>query len=500
MFRDPVRFLKDPDRYKSEVGLDQKKSEELGAEKENAQRKSRAGFNKRLLKDKQGVEQSFEEARARAGQYKLLEGTSMNFNQLQMSISLNQSSNMSFDSDRDTSIDISMSESASGFVQSSIGSKKPFGNDDFPTESSGRDLFQQFDGSFDAGLNQTAISHASSTINEIDVGRGGVMGKKQRDETINTKFAMKELSMMFSSPAFESESARRQNDDSNASRINGSIVHVGRADTSFGNVGDGLLLDNSICNANSEKLYYGKRPFGESSAADALKGRSEGRESRGAGFQIFQGDPTEEESKVEEESRAGSGFQIYEESQTFSPKRVVESSKANSKSSFAFQIYDEGDDDNDIETTESKLESGDTASIADAIALLDEKLEINDSNSSSSDEESFQKEPEKLSQSSFQFQIFNDENGKNDQEKSENKLESGDTASISDAIAMLDDKLEADDSGASSSDEESQNLSSPGDETATISLFNEIFQDKLDERGGSTSAANGAEKRQKPVR
>eukprot|EP00531_Pseudo-nitzschia_arenysensis_P021091 CAMPEP_0116138238 /NCGR_PEP_ID=MMETSP0329-20121206/12680_1 /TAXON_ID=697910 /ORGANISM="Pseudo-nitzschia arenysensis, Strain B593" /LENGTH=278 /DNA_ID=CAMNT_0003633217 /DNA_START=365 /DNA_END=1197 /DNA_ORIENTATION=+ len=278
---------------------------------------------------------------------------------------------------------------------------------------------------------------------------------------------MKELSMMFSSPAFETESARRQNDDSNASRINGSIAHVGRADTSFGNVGDGLLLDNSICNTNSERIYYEKRPFGESSAIDATKGRSDGKESGGGGFQIFEDDATGEESKVQEESRAGSGFQIYqEESQNASPKRVVESSKATSKSSFAFQIYDERDENNGYETAESKFETGDTASIADAIALLDEKLEINDSNSSSSDEESFRKESEQIAQSSFRFQIFNDESGKNDREKSKNKIESGDTASISDAIAMLDDKLGTVDSDSSSSDEECQNLASPGDETA----------------------------------
>lgn len=421
------------------------------------------------------MEQCFEEARAKAGGFKLMQGLSMNFNELQRSVNLNQSSNMSFDSDSEASIDISMSESAS----EPPGSKKPFGDNQFQTETRREKLFERFDGSFDAGLNQTAISHASSTINEIDVGCAGVLGKKEREETINTKFAMKELSMMFSSPACEAESGRRRNDDSNASRINESVVHVGQADTSFGNVGDGILLDNSICNSGSEQIHYEKRPFAERSTS---KGCREGGKSGGGGFVIFQEDPTVDESEVQNESRPGSGFQIFQEgTEDFSNKRLEESPKPTSKSSFAFQIY-EGDVDNSKETDQSKFENGDTASISVAIALLDEKLDINDSNSSSSDEGSHrmhsQSESKKIVQSGFPFQIYADSGGDDDQ----NSAGNGDTASISDAIAMLDDKLGTDDLNSSSSDEESQNLVNPEDETATMSLFNEIFQDQLDER------------------
>ena len=80
-------------------------------------------------------------------------------------------------------------------------------------------------------------------------------------ETINTKFAMKELSMMFSSPAVEIGSARRRQNYSNNSRIDESVAYMGKADASIGDVGDGILLDNSICNTASEKLCDEQTPF-----------------------------------------------------------------------------------------------------------------------------------------------------------------------------------------------------------------------------------------------
>ena len=489
--------------------MDHKKSEDPKAEKEKekAERKSRAGFSKRLLKDGKGMEQCFEEARANTGSYFDSKGSSMNFNKLQSTISLNQSSKMSLDSDRETSIDISMSESVSGFIQCSTDSTESFENKQFQGESGGMKLFRRLDESFGAGLNQTAISHASSTVNEIGVACGGTLGKKQEEETINTKFAMRELSMMFSSPALGADSARKRHDHSNASMIDEPVAHIGRADTSFGNVGDGILLDNSICNNGSEKMHDERRTFTERLLLKESKGGNDGGKSDGAGFAIFRDDPSIGESEFRDTSRPA-GFQIYDEGNEDSSQMKSEgSSRKKTKSSFQFQIYDEGNVDNEQERVNAKFESGDTASIADAIALLDEKREINDSNSSSSDEESQdidgRRESEKIMQSGFQFQVQDEGSGGNDRKKSWNKLESGNTASISDAIAILDEKLGTDELNSSSADEGSQHIASPGDETATMSLFNEIFQDKLESREDNlsiVSAPNGRRTRRNPVR
>ncbi len=502
IFRDPTRYLKDPNRYKSEIVSENRTSEEQGAEKGKGERKSRAGFNKRLLKDERGKEQCFEEARAKAGAYKELRGSSMNFNELHRAVNLNQSSKMSFASDRDTSIDISMSESVSGFVHYSTETTEPLGNKGFQAKDNGKKLFQNLDESFGAGLNQTAISHASSTVNEIDVACGDALGKKQEDETINTKFAMRELSMMFSSPALGAHSARKRLNHSNASRIDES---TGKADTSFGNVGDGLLLDNSICNVGGDKIEDERRPFAERSSSNKLKDRDGEGKSSGGGFEIFQDDRSVGESKLRESSRPAGGFQIFDEAnKDYSKSTIEESRKKKSKAGFQFEIYGEENVEDEQKQMDAKIESGDTASISDAIALLDDKLEINDSNSPSSDEESqgmySREKSEDVLQPGFQFQIYDEQNDDNDRNKAESDLENGDTASISDALAILDKNLGSNDSDSSSSDEESQDLGITGDETATMSLFNEIFQDKSEEREDDVSASNRGRNRRNLVR
>ena len=432
IIRDPVQFLKDPNRYKSENVLERQKSMDLKTEKATAQRKSRAGFNKRLLKNRNGEEQCFEEARAKAGSYKKLTGSSMNFNELENAIHSNQSSTMSIDNDGGTCMDMSMSESVSGSTQSSTGGKNIFGNKHFESENSGNKFFQHSGGSFGAGLNQTAISNASSTINDIDIECVGLPGK-QEEETINTKFAMRELSMMFSSPAFEIDNARRRNDRSNASRIDESEAYVGNPNASFGNVGDGLLLDNSICNTASETNHDGRNLLTECTSYEESKNDNKGSKNSNAGFAIFQDDASHGDDKDQDDAPSGSGFKIYNEGNEDSSERIIEQSSRNIvQSSIPFQIYDEGDEENDEETTKSVLENGDTANIADAIALLDGKIEINEMDSSS--------------------------------------------------------------------DEESECVASEGDETATLSLFNEIFQCESDKQEADVSTTNDGESRLNPVR
>jgi hypothetical protein len=231
--------MRDPSMLGSD-GVAASKAENDAEERTKSERKSRVGFSKRLLKNKDGEEQCFEEARALAGAYILLRDSSSNVNLLRATKS-DQSSQMDLEDEVECSIDISMVESDSRLAEYSTGSR-----------TEGRRLFQP-DVSLDAGLNQTATSNASSTINILDA--VGLPAKKE-EETINTKFAMKELSMMFSSPAVGVDGTRRLQDQSRGSRIDEKFASQSPGDASFDNVGDSLgnvLLDNSICNIGVEE-------------------------------------------------------------------------------------------------------------------------------------------------------------------------------------------------------------------------------------------------------
>jgi len=102
--------------------------------------------------------------------------------------------------------------------------------------------------------------------------------------------------------------------------------------------------------------------------------------------------------------------------------------------------------------------------------LLDTSLGVNQTESFSSDEGS-------QDIGSKEFQIY-DENEQSLQEVKEFQHEGGDTASIADAIALLDTNLGVDQTESFSSDEGSQDVGSKGDETATMSLFNQIFKNE----------------------
>ena len=430
--------MKDPNRYKSENRRIPKhqRPEDLKKEVEKPQRRSRTGFSKRLLKNENGEEQCFEEARAKANSFKILIGTSSNFNQLLNVNNLHKNSN---GIDEEGYADMSMCESMTDTTQYSKSSNNMLERKQYEAETCGKRLFKNFDGSFDAGLNQTAISHASSTINSIDIPGVGVLGKHE-EETINTKFAMKELSMMFSSPAVEIGSARRRQNYSSNSRIDESVAYMGKADASIGDVGDGILLDNSICNTASEKLCDEQTPFVDCTSVRDLKDGNKENKKGNAGFVIFEDDKIDDKSK-DHDTQSATGFQIYDESQQ-----------------------------NSQEVKKFQQESGDTASITDAIALLDTSLGVNQTESFSSDEGS-------QDIGSKEFQIY-DENEQSLQEVKKFQHEGGDTASIADAIALLDTNLGVDQTESFSSDEGSQDVGSKGDETATMSLFNQIFKNE----------------------
>mmetsp|Transcript_20600 Transcript_20600/g.23120 ORF Transcript_20600/g.23120 Transcript_20600/m.23120 type:complete len:1260 (-) Transcript_20600:14-3793(-) len=430
LVRDPVRYLRDPSRFASETTVDASVSQrhEEHEMKTKTERKNRAGFDKRLLKNRKGEVQCFEEVRAKTGSFTLLVGTSNNFNLLQNMIKADQSSHMDLDGDEEEYMDASMSESLSRSIQTSARSNKIFGKERIESKSEGKILLQPVDVSFGTGLNQTAISNASSTINEID--NFGLSGK-QEEETINTKFAMRELSMMFSSPNFEVDSTRKRRDLSRTSRINESVAHDNiEVNALFGNVGDGIMLNNSICNTAIEDTRGEERSFPKTKLRKDYESTTGEKfqkvnKNDNVGITIFQDKKSLNEEKVQTGTQSGIEFQIYDEGN----ENIVEP-KIYDEDVNRFQIYVE----EHLDTEEQKMDGK------------------NDS------ENSNQKRPIK---ENFEMKL-------NEDKRCSNLFEKGDTASISDAIALLED-------GGKPSDGA---IGDEGEETADLSLFNEIFQDE----------------------
>lgn len=195
---------------------------------------------------------------------------------------------------------------------------------------------------------------------------------------------MRELSMMFSSPAFEVDNTRRRHDHSNASRIDESSAYQGKPDVSFGNVGDGLLLDNSICNTGSDGMQ--SVPFAKRTPFEKSKDDNKTSENDDGGFVIFEDEEGPTDGNKTNKFQSGSGFQIYDEGYVnTSQQKTGESSKQNLESKIGFQIYEENEE-NSQEIAKSNLETGDTANIADAIALLDRRIVDKEDDSFTSDE------------------------------------------------------------------------------------------------------------------
>jgi hypothetical protein len=174
------------------------------------------------------------------------------------------------------------------------------------------------------GLNHTAISNASSTFNEIDdVG----IPERRYDETINTKLAMRELSMMFSSPAAGPESIRKKRHNHTSVIEEGFENHH---DESYENIADGLgnvHLDNSIfCSDNADKLStqangtkstlsspedvaggLGFTIFNDEDSRNRSSPSPPLAPSNGLGFSIFQDQPSHEQSPTSRSDGDGQG-------------------------------------------------------------------------------------------------------------------------------------------------------------------------------------------------
>ena len=184
LVQDPLRYVRDP----AQLAIDQSaraktKASQIYSEGSGARKTANAGFSTRLLRDATtGAEQCFEEARALACYYKL-SSPSMTFNLLQKS---QRSDDMQLDDgseNNDDDDDVSMTDSAHPDAQNTL------------VDHEKSSLENPVDRSIDYSAAQN-ISAASSTVDGIlSVPHG------RADPTINTQIAMKELSMMFSSPA-----------------------------------------------------------------------------------------------------------------------------------------------------------------------------------------------------------------------------------------------------------------------------------------------------------
>ncbi|CAB9515023.1 Mitotic checkpoint serine/threonine-protein kinase BUB1 [Seminavis robusta] len=203
LFQDPLRYVKDPSRLQHDEDrakkvqlveeeataahhlVDEDRLRKRSHRSEGKKATSRTAYvGERLVKNDRGREQCFNEHRAFFGRYKVAPPET-NFNALEQRsgrISAVDDSDMDID-ENNTTGDRSMEDSTSG-GHSAFGSSR--------TEGSRRALFRErvsFEQLRDRSIN---VSQCSSTVNEAHA-----VG----EETINTKLAMHEMSMMFCSPA-----------------------------------------------------------------------------------------------------------------------------------------------------------------------------------------------------------------------------------------------------------------------------------------------------------
>ena len=186
--QDPLRYMKNPSKVQGDQDKAQPKSTK---DKANQREKSRRagtkskdswGFDTSLLKDPNGHEQCFEEYRLFCGQFKVASSEG-NFNLLHQAV--DESRQTINDSGMD--IDESMEDATRSYSVAGTSARK---------ENSRRVLFSN-NASFEMRNKSVNASQCSSTVNSAFA----VGVDNPEEETINTKWAMKEMSMMFYSPA-----------------------------------------------------------------------------------------------------------------------------------------------------------------------------------------------------------------------------------------------------------------------------------------------------------
>lgn len=236
LYQDPLRYVKDP----SQIQGDQERAKHVYSDREDdndtenavastsrptntymklpsghqeeekknsthqphSKKNSRAtacGFDKSLVsKDDTGQEQCFEEQRANRNYFKTV-SSNANFNYLHQPVQGDRSklmddSGMEID-DTTTVGDLSMEDAK---VNDSVASSQK--------QSSRRVLFRNDTSFQEPEVSMNNVSQCSSTINSAHA----VGVDNPEEETINTKLAFKELSMMFSSPAMGLSSTKNE--------------------------------------------------------------------------------------------------------------------------------------------------------------------------------------------------------------------------------------------------------------------------------------------------
>ena len=289
LFKDPLRYVRDP----SQLEIDQRAQNQSITANNTiavAKRKANAGFSTRLLRHPDtGDEQNFEEARALAKYFKLTP-PSTDVNHL---ITSDPCDNMMIDDGSDDD------ESMTSTSDCPPVRKRPFAQ-------RRKSLMIPQNGSMEIPTPRNA-STASSTVED-----DGDAAFHRADPTINTQIAMKELSMMFSSPAMglnESKSEALNRSGGLGPILNESGVSIPAEDRSMAAIDEGDTAGSNgfqIFDENDTKpKAVGFQILDESAAQEMCKPSK-------SSFAIFDEaemrkcDHTEQNSKP-----ATSGFSIY---------------------------------------------------------------------------------------------------------------------------------------------------------------------------------------------
>jgi hypothetical protein len=182
LFKDPLRYVRDP----SQLVLDQQaqSAPPISSRQEpsgtKGTSKANAGFSTRLLRDSDtGEEQCFEEARAKAKYFRLV-SSAADLNHLVTPEPSYSNDSMSMDDD------VSMTEESER-------SHPPLPKRPFSERRKSLSIHHSRSMELPTPRNS---SNASSTVEEA-----AVLPSDRNEPTINTQLALRELSMMFSSPA-----------------------------------------------------------------------------------------------------------------------------------------------------------------------------------------------------------------------------------------------------------------------------------------------------------
>jgi hypothetical protein len=364
--KDPLRYVNNPHKYAADshvsdrLALEREKpshetSDELRRRKvpktenersklstnpqENPPPRSKYvnGFNMSLLTDRHGKEQSQEEARASASYYTPAQESS-NFSLLVRMIEEEAEASMMDESMGDSS---AMSLATETFheveafalqgIESSFAhgeERKPIsrGAKSEPEPASSRKVAFAI---FNENNNQSYASHAtnaSSTVNE-QIATGGVY--KTEEETINTKLAMAEMSVMFASPSVgrdeEEDSDEEAKHEENPSAplpfkiLNESVMHDdNQVDNSIYAPSDSPTKSSPVIERAFESRS--RRPTATPfSPATCSQEKESGRRLNKSSFFVYKDDTTEMKrpkeaiKPIEEENGDTASFSIFNE-------------------------------------------------------------------------------------------------------------------------------------------------------------------------------------------